>query len=76
MPEEADYTKMQYDTFTRMSSALKEAFPAIQRSLQNSAGTIVFRDAPFEVRRPGITLYGATHFMAPLRLTSEAILNG
>ncbi len=58
VPEEADYTKMQYDTFTRMSSALKEAFPEIQRSLQNSAGTIVFRDAPFEVRRPGITLYG------------------
>lgn len=62
VPEEADYTKMQYDTFTRMSSALKEAFPAIQRSLQNSAGTIVFRDAPFEVRRPGITLYGGNPF--------------
>ena len=62
VPEQEAYSQDQIKRFTAMSDALRTAFPDIERSLCNTAGTIGRPEAHFEVCRPGISLYGGNPF--------------
>lgn len=62
MPEQDKYTKKQYDLFSSLTDCLKAEFPRLKRSLLNSSGTLALSEAPFEISRPGITLYGGNPF--------------
>ena len=52
----------QVDTFAAMGKTLKDAFPTLRLSLQNSAAALTMKNAPFELIRPGIALYGGNPF--------------
>ena len=62
VPEQEAYSQDQIKRFTAMADALRTAFPDIERSLCNTAGTIGRPEAHFEVCRPGISLYGGNPF--------------
>ena len=62
IPDETDYTTAQQESFARVTEALREAFPQMSRSLNNSAGTMRLPDTAFEICRPGISLYGGNPF--------------
>ena len=62
MPEEETYMQRQVDTFAAMGKTLKDAFPTPRLSLQNSAAALTMKNAPFELIRPGIALYGGNPF--------------
>lgn len=57
-PEEQPYTLAQIASFTAMTDAIRAAFPDMERSLDNSAGTLAWPRARFEVCRPGYAVYG------------------
>ncbi len=57
-PEEQDYTLRQLRDFTAMTDAVRAVFPDMERSLGNSAGTLAWPQARFEVCRPGYAVYG------------------
>ena len=57
-PEEQPYTLGQLERFTAMTDALRAVFPDMERSLDNSAGTLAWPQARFEVCRPGYAVYG------------------
>ncbi|MBQ9536481.1 MAG: alanine racemase [Desulfovibrionaceae bacterium] len=63
MPEEQHYTKEQAQSFSQMTEVLKSTYPKLRCSLNNSAGTIMQKDAAFDLDRPGITLYGGNPFV-------------
>lgn len=64
MPEKQSVTTDQICLFSEMASTLLEAFPKIDRSLFNSAGTLEtnFRCNICDVARPGYVLYGGNPF--------------
>ena len=62
MPQQEEYTAGQMQRFAAMTDALREAFPEMERSLANTAGTIGLPQAHHEVCRPGIALYGGNPF--------------
>lgn len=57
-PDEQPYTLGQLERFTAMTDALRAVFPDMERSLDNSAGTLAWPQARFEVCRPGYAVYG------------------
>lgn len=58
-PNQDDYTREQFDYFTRCADALQEAFPhRILRHILNTAGTLRFADRQMDMVRLGIGLYG------------------
>lgn len=57
-PEEQAYTLGQLERFTAMTDALRAVYPDMERSLDNSAGTLAWPQARFEVCRPGYAVYG------------------
>lgn len=57
-PEEQPYTLGQLERFTAMTDAVRAVFPDMERSLDNSAGTLAWPQAAFEVCRPGYAVYG------------------
>ena len=62
VPEQEAYTAEQAHRFAAMTDALRQAFPEMERSLANTAGTIALPEAHYEVCRPGISLYGGNPF--------------
>lgn len=62
VPEQEAYTAEQARRFAAMTDALRQAFPEMERSLANTAGTIALPEARYEVCRPGISLYGGNPF--------------
>ena len=58
MPEQDAYTRQQAKVFFDMCDTLREAFPALQRSLCNSAASLVYLEFKGELLRPGEILYG------------------
>lgn len=64
IPEKQTYTAEQICLFSEMASKLLHAFPGIDRSLFNSAGTLEtdFRCNICDIARPGYTLYGGNPF--------------
>lgn len=70
-PDADAYTIGQVRIFDAMAGALRAAFPGIRRSMFNSAGNLVHdKKEPYELERPGITLYGDN----PLKGTSREAL--
>ena len=57
-PDEQPYTLGQIERFTAMTDAVRAVFPDMERSLDNSAGTLAWPQARFEVCRPGYAVYG------------------
>ena len=57
-PEEEPYTLDQIARFSAMTDAVRAVFPDMERSLDNSAGTLAWPQARFEVCRPGYAVYG------------------
>ena len=57
-PGQEDYTRGQMKRFAAMTATLGDAFPGMERSLANSAATIAWPEAHYDVCRPGIALYG------------------
>ena len=55
MPEKEDFTRRQLEKFTAMTDSLRAAYPALKRSLANSAGTMGWPESRFELCRPGST---------------------
>lgn len=62
MPEDAEYTRGQIANFADFSTALKEIFPTVERSLGNSAAALGWPDAACDVLRPGLAIYGGNPF--------------
>ena len=62
MPEKEDFTRRQLEKFTAMTDSLRAAYPALKRSLANSAGTMGWPESRFELCRPGFSLYGGNPF--------------
>ncbi|MDO5538110.1 MAG: alanine racemase [Desulfovibrionaceae bacterium] len=64
MPEKQPHTAAQICLFSEMAGTLLSAFPDIERSLFNSAGTLEteFRCNICDIARPGIILYGGNPF--------------
>jgi len=59
--EDREYTKAQLATFREMLPAVRKAFgTAVAVHALNSAGVLRFREEPFDLVRPGITLYGCS----------------
>lgn len=63
VPEEYHYTVAQQERFQSMTKALRAFFPAMQRSINNSAGLQNLSESAYELQRPGITLYGGNPFV-------------
>jgi len=63
-PEEQAYTQAQAECFAAMSASLRAAFPAMERSLCNSAGTLGLSAYHYEACRVGLALYGGDPFGA------------
>lgn len=61
-PGQEDYTRGQMKRFAAMTATLGDAFPGMERSLANSAATIAWPEAHYDVCRPGIALYGGNPF--------------
>lgn len=68
MPTEAAFTADQIRQFTEMSETLRAAFPAMTRSLANSAALV--QGLSCGLARPGLALYGGN----PLAGTGSAAL--
>uniref|UniRef100_UPI003077C827 alanine racemase n=1 Tax=Desulfovibrio sp. TaxID=885 RepID=UPI003077C827 len=62
MPEKENFTRRQLEKFTAMTDSLRVAYPALKRSLANSAGTMGWPESRFELCRPGFSLYGGNPF--------------
>ena len=62
MPEKENFTRRQLEKFTAMTDSLRAAYPALKRSLANSAGTMGWPESRFELCRPGFSLYGGNPF--------------
>ena len=62
MADGVGYTDAQARRFDAMTAALREAFPGMPRSLDNTAGLLGREGAPFDIGRPGIALYGGNPF--------------
>ena len=62
MPDEAIYTHAQSERFLSMTNALRAFYPDLIRSMDNSAACLHDGPSPFELSRPGISLYGGNPF--------------
>lgn len=62
MPEETAYTLAQTERFNAMCQSLRAAFPTIERSLNNSAGTLALPQYNYEANRAGLAIYGGNPF--------------
>lgn len=58
MPEQDDFTQKQADEFAIFYNALYSKFPALKKSLYNSAATLLEKDKNSGIKRPGIAIYG------------------
>lgn len=67
MPDEDAYTATQTRRFGEFCAALDAAFPALARSLGNSAATLGLPETRYEACRPGLALYGGNPFAGTAR---------
>jgi len=56
--DDVEYTKRQLATFAEGLPRVRKAFGAVSVHALNSSGILRFRDEPFDLVRPGISLYG------------------
>lgn len=61
-PDEAVYTQAQAECFEGMWRALRDVWPGIERSLNNSAGTLALPQYRYEICRVGLAIYGGNPF--------------
>jgi alanine racemase len=72
--DDPDPTKKQLETFARCRAQLQAAgFHAALTHVANSAGTVRFPDARFDLVRPGLALYGYSSPQAAYRGLSPAM---
>lgn len=72
MPEDAEYAAGQMAAFEDFARALAQIFPAIGRSLGNSAAALGLPDAAYDVLRPGLAIYGGNPFFGTSRENAGA----
>ena len=58
MPEKEEFTRRQLERFTAMTDSLRAAYPALKRSLANSAGALGWPQRRLDLSRPGLPLLG------------------
>jgi alanine racemase len=59
-PEDREYTEAQLASFAAGIPTVRKAFRGVAVHALNSSGILRFRDEPFDLVRPGITLYGCS----------------
>ncbi|MBR4742116.1 MAG: alanine racemase [Desulfovibrio sp.] len=61
-PESAEYTQAQEARFGELTQILRTTYPSMRLSLNNSAALQSKATHPYDLSRPGITLYGGNPF--------------
>ena len=58
VPDEDEYTQLQFDTFDKCAALLRRHYPGLPRHILNTAGIVRFPEHQMEMVRIGIGLYG------------------
>lgn len=62
VPEDEGFSLEQIERFRALCDPLRRRWPALARSLANTAGTLGLPQARFELCRPGLAIYGGNPF--------------